>query len=84
MLLSFKQDLAFYLFVVSVSISLFIAMQNSCIMLYCIYNDQIFQWISSADSIERAFQILDQIPGRATGAYSHSQVNMDCIKISTH
>ncbi|KAF3647501.1 Alanine aminotransferase 2 [Capsicum annuum] len=26
-----------------------------------------------ADSIERAFQILDQIPGRATGAYSHSQ-----------
>ncbi|KAL6568338.1 Alanine--glyoxylate aminotransferase 2, mitochondrial [Orobanche hederae] len=27
----------------------------------------------SADSIERAFQILDQIPGRATGAYSHSQ-----------
>ena len=28
----------------------------------------------SADSIERAWQILDQIPGRATGAYSHSQV----------
>ncbi|KAK4375354.1 hypothetical protein RND71_006031 [Anisodus tanguticus] len=27
----------------------------------------------SADAIERAFQILDQIPGRATGAYSHSQ-----------
>ncbi|XP_076885774.1 alanine aminotransferase 2, mitochondrial-like [Bidens hawaiensis] len=27
----------------------------------------------SADSIERAWQILDQIPGRATGAYSHSQ-----------
>ncbi|KAI5602311.1 hypothetical protein BDE02_01G147600 [Populus trichocarpa] len=27
----------------------------------------------SADAIERARQILDQIPGRATGAYSHSQ-----------
>lgn len=27
----------------------------------------------SADSIKRAQQILDQIPGRATGAYSHSQ-----------
>ncbi|CAL0311272.1 unnamed protein product [Lupinus luteus] len=28
----------------------------------------------SSDSIERAWRILDQIPGRATGAYSHSQV----------
>ncbi|CAI0473088.1 unnamed protein product [Linum tenue] len=28
---------------------------------------------ASADSIKRARQILDQIPGRATGAYSHSQ-----------
>ncbi|KAJ9568528.1 hypothetical protein OSB04_004494 [Centaurea solstitialis] len=27
----------------------------------------------SADSIKRASSILDQIPGRATGAYSHSQ-----------
>ncbi|KMZ65714.1 Alanine aminotransferase 2, mitochondrial [Zostera marina] len=27
----------------------------------------------SADSIDRAFKILDSIPGRATGAYSHSQ-----------
>ncbi|PKI50425.1 hypothetical protein CRG98_029175, partial [Punica granatum] len=27
----------------------------------------------SADSIDRAWTILDQIPGRATGAYSHSQ-----------
>lgn len=27
----------------------------------------------SADAIERAWQILDQIPGSATGAYSHSQ-----------
>ncbi|XP_034899125.1 alanine aminotransferase 2, mitochondrial isoform X2 [Populus alba] len=27
----------------------------------------------SSDAIERARQILDQIPGRATGAYSHSQ-----------
>lgn len=27
----------------------------------------------SSDSIERARQILDQIPGRASGAYSHSQ-----------
>ncbi|KAJ4814609.1 Alanine aminotransferase 2 [Rhynchospora pubera] len=27
----------------------------------------------SSDSIERAWQILDVIPGRATGAYSHSQ-----------
>ncbi|GJU37419.1 putative RNA-directed DNA polymerase [Tanacetum coccineum] len=26
-----------------------------------------------ADSINRAWEILDQIPGRATGAYSHSQ-----------
>ncbi|CAI9114505.1 OLC1v1015244C1 [Oldenlandia corymbosa var. corymbosa] len=31
------------------------------------------QALFSADAIERAFQILDQIPGRATGAYSHSQ-----------
>ncbi|KAL3632110.1 Alanine--glyoxylate aminotransferase 2, mitochondrial [Castilleja foliolosa] len=31
------------------------------------------QGLFSADSIERAFQILDTIPGRATGAYSHSQ-----------
>ncbi|KAL2347086.1 hypothetical protein Fmac_001086 [Flemingia macrophylla] len=29
--------------------------------------------LSCADSIERAWQIVDQIPGRATGAYSHSQ-----------
>ncbi|KAL0429959.1 UNVERIFIED_CONTAM: Alanine aminotransferase 2, mitochondrial [Sesamum radiatum] len=28
---------------------------------------------SSADSMERASEILHQIPGRATGAYSHSQ-----------
>lgn len=27
----------------------------------------------SSDAIARAWQILDQIPGRATGAYSHSQ-----------
>ncbi|KAK1314940.1 hypothetical protein QJS10_CPA06g02565 [Acorus calamus] len=27
----------------------------------------------SLDSVQRAQQILDQIPGRATGAYSHSQ-----------
>ncbi|KAK1288379.1 hypothetical protein QJS10_CPB19g01992 [Acorus calamus] len=27
----------------------------------------------SSDSVQRAQQILDQIPGRATGAYSHSQ-----------
>ncbi|XP_049365272.1 alanine aminotransferase 2-like [Solanum verrucosum] len=31
------------------------------------------QGLFSADAIERAFQILEQIPGRATGAYSHSQ-----------
>ncbi|GLT46190.1 hypothetical protein SLA2020_199640 [Shorea laevis] len=31
------------------------------------------QGLFSADSIERAWQILDQIPGGATGAYSHSQ-----------
>ncbi|XP_017978937.1 PREDICTED: alanine aminotransferase 2, mitochondrial [Theobroma cacao] len=31
------------------------------------------QGLFSADSIDRAWQILDQIPGRATGAYSHSQ-----------
>lgn len=29
--------------------------------------------IFSSDSISRAWQILDGIPGRATGAYSHSQ-----------
>uniref|UniRef100_A0A453B312 Alanine aminotransferase 2 n=1 Tax=Aegilops tauschii subsp. strangulata TaxID=200361 RepID=A0A453B312_AEGTS len=28
---------------------------------------------SSSDAIERAWQILEKIPGRATGAYSHSQ-----------
>ncbi|KAG7992158.1 hypothetical protein I3843_02G113800 [Carya illinoinensis] len=31
------------------------------------------QGLFSADAVERARQILDQIPGRATGAYSHSQ-----------
>ncbi|GER53624.1 alanine aminotransferase [Striga asiatica] len=31
------------------------------------------QGLFSADSIKRALQILKQIPGRATGAYSHSQ-----------
>ncbi|KAI7736057.1 hypothetical protein M8C21_030402 [Ambrosia artemisiifolia] len=31
------------------------------------------QCLFSADSIKRARQILDQIPDRATGAYSHSQ-----------
>ena len=30
----------------------------------------------SSDAIERAWQILDKIPGRATGAYSHSQVHI--------
>lgn len=34
----------------------------------------IFVTCCSADAIEQAWQILDQIPGRATGAYSHSQV----------
>ncbi|KAL6010561.1 hypothetical protein ACLOJK_000995 [Asimina triloba] len=32
----------------------------------------------SADSVARAWQILDQIPGRATGAYSHSQGSHTC------
>ncbi|KAL9260559.1 Alanine aminotransferase 2, mitochondrial-like protein [Drosera capensis] len=31
------------------------------------------QGLFSADAIERAWKILDQIPGKATGAYSHSQ-----------
>ncbi|XP_022152657.1 alanine aminotransferase 2-like [Momordica charantia] len=31
------------------------------------------QGLFSADAIVRAWQVLDQIPGRATGAYSHSQ-----------
>ncbi|KAE8722907.1 Alanine aminotransferase 2 [Hibiscus syriacus] len=31
------------------------------------------QGLFSTDSIQRARKILDQIPGRATGAYSHSQ-----------
>ncbi|GKV09697.1 hypothetical protein SLEP1_g21157 [Rubroshorea leprosula] len=34
---------------------------------------QVLSPLMSADSIERAWQILDQIPGGATGAYSHSQ-----------
>lgn len=33
----------------------------------------------SSDAIERAWQILDKIPGRATGAYSHSQVLIYCL-----
>ncbi|MCL7025858.1 hypothetical protein MKW94_005189 [Papaver nudicaule] len=37
------------------------------------------QGLFSADSIERAWQILDQIPGRATGAYSHSQ-GVKCLR----
>lgn len=40
--------------------------------------------VFSADSIERAFQILDQIPGRATGAYSHSQVIMEFTAVLDH
>ncbi|KAB5564049.1 hypothetical protein DKX38_004103 [Salix brachista] len=36
-------------------------------------HDSLSEWKPSADAIERAWQILDQIPGRATGAYSHSQ-----------
>ncbi|KAK4413719.1 Alanine aminotransferase 2, mitochondrial [Sesamum alatum] len=42
--------------------------------------DALSHWISEhlimflcADSMERALEILHQIPGRATGAYSHSQ-----------
>jgi len=31
------------------------------------------QGLFSTDAIQRAWQIVDQIPGRATGAYSHSQ-----------
>ncbi|QCE02446.1 alanine aminotransferase 2-like [Vigna unguiculata] len=31
------------------------------------------QGLFSADAIERAWKIVEQIPGRATGAYSHSQ-----------
>ncbi|XP_052207093.1 alanine aminotransferase 2, mitochondrial-like isoform X3 [Diospyros lotus] len=31
------------------------------------------QGLFSTDAIERAWNVLDQIPGRATGAYSHSQ-----------
>ncbi|RZC85319.1 hypothetical protein C5167_041501 [Papaver somniferum] len=37
------------------------------------------QGLFSADSIERAWQILDQMPGRATGAYSHSQ-GVKCLR----
>jgi alanine transaminase len=39
--------------------------------------------IFSADAIERAWQILDQIPGRATGAYSHSQVIIEALTLWT-
>lgn len=35
----------------------------------------------SADAIARAWQILDVIPGRATGAYSHSQVRAPYLSI---
>lgn len=43
----------------------------------------------SADAIERSWQILDQIPGRATGAYSHSQVMItdstyENLKLANH
>ncbi|KAI3881390.1 hypothetical protein MKX03_000845 [Papaver bracteatum] len=37
------------------------------------------QGLFSADSIERSWQILDQMPGRATGAYSHSQ-GVKCLR----
>lgn len=30
--------------------------------------------VYSSDAISRAYRIVDNIPGRATGAYSHSQV----------
>ncbi|CAN1287262.1 Alanine aminotransferase 2, mitochondrial [Linum perenne] len=43
------------------SISLTIALMSDCL------------FSISADAIERAWKVLDQIPGRATGAYSHSQ-----------
>ena len=33
----------------------------------------------SSDAIERAWQILEKIAGRATGAYSHSQVHICTI-----
>ena len=39
-----------------------------------------FLTFASADAIERAWQILDQIPERATGAYSHSQVTMSSLR----
>ena len=29
----------------------------------------------SSDAIDRSWKILDAMPGRATGAYSHSQVS---------
>lgn len=32
--------------------------------------------VYSSDAISRAYRIIDNIPGRATGAYSHSQVNL--------
>ncbi|XP_074324447.1 alanine aminotransferase 2-like [Apium graveolens] len=38
-----------------------------------ILNKSETQGLFSADAIRRASEILDQIPGRATGAYSHSQ-----------
>ena len=30
--------------------------------------------VYNSDAISRAYRIVDNIPGRATGAYSHSQV----------
>jgi hypothetical protein len=36
----------------------------------------IYMFSYSSDAIERAWQILEKIPGRATGAYSHSQVHI--------
>ncbi|KAJ0075216.1 hypothetical protein Patl1_33856 [Pistacia atlantica] len=44
-----------------------------CATIQAILDRSESQALFSADSIERAWQILDQIPGGATGAYSHSQ-----------
>ncbi|KAJ0007247.1 hypothetical protein Pint_29451 [Pistacia integerrima] len=44
-----------------------------CATIQAILDRSETQALFSTDSIERAWQILDQIPGGATGAYSHSQ-----------
>lgn len=42
--------------------------------LVCTLAKEFFLLLYSSDAISRAYRLVDSIPGRATGAYSHSQV----------